>query len=166
MFSLICAWMNGWVNNRLAGDIRRHRAHYVVTVMIVTIDVPSPISRHRGNYYGVRPMAPEIQLGISRKWESMIYNIDHSYAPKMYVAGTILTLFHVWHMPVLWCSSYLIITDNHPSVDCTIVDFENVFCSLLDQKHYRIQHHFIAYGSPYNIQPKSFSDRDFSLKNL
>ena len=24
-FSLICAWMNGWVNNREAGDMRRHR---------------------------------------------------------------------------------------------------------------------------------------------
>ena len=29
----ICAWMNGWVNNREAGDLRRHRAHYDVTVM-------------------------------------------------------------------------------------------------------------------------------------
>ena len=33
MFSLICAWINGWVNNRWAGDLRRHRAHYDVTVM-------------------------------------------------------------------------------------------------------------------------------------
>ena len=33
MFSLICAWINGWVNNREAGDLRRHHAHYDVTVM-------------------------------------------------------------------------------------------------------------------------------------
>ena len=33
MFSLIRAWINGWVNNREAGDLRRHRAHYDVTVM-------------------------------------------------------------------------------------------------------------------------------------
>ena len=33
MFSLICAWMNGSVNNREAGDLRRHRAHYDVIVM-------------------------------------------------------------------------------------------------------------------------------------
>ena len=25
MFSMICAWTNGWVNNREAGDLRRHR---------------------------------------------------------------------------------------------------------------------------------------------
>ena len=33
MFSLICAWIYGWVNNGEAGDLRRHRAHYDVTVM-------------------------------------------------------------------------------------------------------------------------------------
>ena len=33
MFSLICAWTNGWVNNQDAGDFSRHGAHYDVTVM-------------------------------------------------------------------------------------------------------------------------------------
>ena len=33
MFSLICFWINGWVNNREAGDLRRYRAQYDVTVM-------------------------------------------------------------------------------------------------------------------------------------
>ena len=33
MFTLICAWMNGWVNNREAGDLIRHCAHYDVTIM-------------------------------------------------------------------------------------------------------------------------------------
>ena len=28
MFSLVNAWINGWVNNREAGDLRRHHAHY------------------------------------------------------------------------------------------------------------------------------------------
>ena len=30
---LICAWISGWVNNREAGELRRHSAHYDVTVM-------------------------------------------------------------------------------------------------------------------------------------
>ena len=34
MFSLICASINGWVNNREAGDLRRYHTHYDVTVMI------------------------------------------------------------------------------------------------------------------------------------
>ena len=33
MLTLICARINGWVNNREAGDLRRPRAHYDVTVM-------------------------------------------------------------------------------------------------------------------------------------
>ena len=28
MFYLICAWINGWLNNGEAGDLRRYRAHY------------------------------------------------------------------------------------------------------------------------------------------
>ena len=33
MFSLICAWINGWINNREAGDFKGHRVHYDATVM-------------------------------------------------------------------------------------------------------------------------------------
>ena len=33
MFSLICAWINAWVNKHEAGDLRRHRTHYDVIVM-------------------------------------------------------------------------------------------------------------------------------------
>ena len=33
MFSLICISINDWVNNREAGDLRRYRGHYDVTVM-------------------------------------------------------------------------------------------------------------------------------------
>ena len=33
MFHMICAWINGWANNREVGDLRRHRVHYDVTVM-------------------------------------------------------------------------------------------------------------------------------------
>ena len=54
MFSLICAWINGWVNNRAAGDLRRHRAHYDVTVMYYfqnwklrwDLTIRSPICNH------------------------------------------------------------------------------------------------------------------------
>ena len=33
MFSLICVWIIGWVNNREAGDLRLYRAHYDVILM-------------------------------------------------------------------------------------------------------------------------------------
>ena len=34
VFSLIWVWINGWVNSREAGNLRRYRAHYDTTVMI------------------------------------------------------------------------------------------------------------------------------------
>ena len=33
MLSLICVWINGWLNNREAGDLWRHRVNYDVIVM-------------------------------------------------------------------------------------------------------------------------------------
>ena len=42
MFSLICARINGWVNNRKAGDLRRHRAHFDVTVMELHVYLLAP----------------------------------------------------------------------------------------------------------------------------
>ena len=33
VFSLICVWIKGWVNNREVGDLRCHCAHYDVIVM-------------------------------------------------------------------------------------------------------------------------------------
>ena len=39
MFSLICAWMNGWANNREDGDLRCHRTHYDVIVMSTAVIV-------------------------------------------------------------------------------------------------------------------------------
>ena len=48
MFSLICARINGWVNNGEAGDLRHHRAHYDVSVMLLLI------------YYYLLPMFPGV----------------------------------------------------------------------------------------------------------
>ena len=33
IISLICAWINSWVGNRMAVDLKRHRVHYGVTEM-------------------------------------------------------------------------------------------------------------------------------------
>ena len=42
MFSLICVWINVWVSNREAGDLRRHRAHYdVIVVCVSNLNTPT-----------------------------------------------------------------------------------------------------------------------------
>ena len=38
-FSLICAWTNGWTNNRDAGDLRRHHTHYNVIMMVLATEL-------------------------------------------------------------------------------------------------------------------------------
>ena len=48
MFSLICVWINGWSNNREAGDLRRYRAHYDVTVMNIFPGIGIPVIRIHG----------------------------------------------------------------------------------------------------------------------
>ena len=54
VFSLICAWTNGWVNNRYAGDLRRHRAHWCVTVMISSL-LQVPLTTGYNPAQGVAP---------------------------------------------------------------------------------------------------------------
>ena len=53
LFSVICASTNGWVNNRDAGDLRRHRAHYHVTVMLHRGDAAIWLFRIKIPYIGV-----------------------------------------------------------------------------------------------------------------
>ena len=43
VFSLICVWINGWVNNREAGDLRHYHAHYDVTVLCMI----TPLSKQK-----------------------------------------------------------------------------------------------------------------------
>ena len=50
MFSLICAWTNGLENNREAGDLRRHRAHYDVSVINEFVDMITSVSEAGINY--------------------------------------------------------------------------------------------------------------------
>ena len=47
MFPLICAWISVWVNNRETGDLRRHRSHYDVTIMIARVN-----TKHWGYWEG------------------------------------------------------------------------------------------------------------------
>ena len=61
MFSLIYVWINRWVNNREAGDLRRHGAHYDAIVMISLLSIS--ISAGTG-------------IVVCRYWCVLIYDID------------------------------------------------------------------------------------------
>ena len=79
MFTLSCARINGWVNNREAGDLRRYRTHYDVIVMFRVTGLcvgnsPGPVnSPHKGPV--TREMFPfdDVIMTIitSPKWREM-----------------------------------------------------------------------------------------------
>ena len=50
MFSFICRRINGRVNNREAGDLRRYRAHYDVTGMAL-ISTDDSVGRSGRQYF-------------------------------------------------------------------------------------------------------------------
>ena len=64
MLSLIYTWINGWVNNRDAGDSRRHRAHYDVTIMTI---------RHSAKWQ---------QVAAFSTWHKMCtaHHVSHTFA--------------------------------------------------------------------------------------
>ena len=85
MFSLICTWINVWVNNEDASDLRRHCAHHGITVMhrshpyrdsLVEIGLLS--YRHNGNSYDAGSDTNHVPLDISYddviKWKHFPLN--------------------------------------------------------------------------------------------
>ena len=106
VFSLFCAWINGWVNNREAGDLRRHRAHYDVTVMLQ--------STHDKRSKGLRYGAAYIESSESEQHVTCTINIDVNWKPlfmppKQYFIHTFWTIYNV-----------------------ICVDFINTFCTAYD----------------------------------
>ena len=60
-------WINCWVNNREAGDLRRHRAHYDITVMsclILTRLLCNLV--HHESHLDVKPWKPGIHYRTQR----------------------------------------------------------------------------------------------------
>ena len=79
VFSLICAWINGWVNNRGAGDSRRHCAHYDVTVIFWLkfqwSFFPGPVYN---DYWFRSWFVAELRHYVNQWWSSLL--ITHLYA--------------------------------------------------------------------------------------
>ena len=71
MFPLICAWINGWVNNRDAGDLRWYRAHYDVIVM------PERPECWQGGYFRTL-YPPDSHLNLTSHEIPFIYNLLRS----------------------------------------------------------------------------------------
>ena len=73
MFSLMCTWINAWVNNVGAGDLRRHRVHYDVTVMLMNYwyGPASPCLYYVGRCAGTKPSTVTMRIVM---WNSTTIN--------------------------------------------------------------------------------------------
>ena len=76
MFSMICAWINSWVNNREAGDLWRHRTHYDVIVMILLshLIAMTLYERHSvpDHWLFVQHLAIKINVQVPHYWPCVI----------------------------------------------------------------------------------------------
>ena len=95
MFSLICDGTNGRVSNGNAGDLRRHRTHYDVTVMICVLRVR----------YANRA---DSRLA-SCQWETSLQNIAISHHLDRNLESALSLHVHrqdarLWHEAVIWAN--------------------------------------------------------------
>ena len=91
MLSLICAWINGCVNNREAGDLRRHRVHYDVTVMLLFLKCRYSRQSHPSN-----TRVTYIFLPLSCYWHHSSWRSQQSSPPrhtKVYYSVSLLLSF-------------------------------------------------------------------------
>ena len=86
MFSLICVWINDWVNNREAGDLRSYRAHYAVIVMVTKINLHRTTKRSRARHeaYSVVTIFSDCHFCVyTIPFEVSNMNISHTYIVKL-----------------------------------------------------------------------------------
>ena len=87
MLSLICVWINDWVNNREAGDLRRYCAHSDVIVM----GVEKKTSWH-GNVFSI--------TGTGHRWIPLARG--QQCGPLIYSLFLAWTNWHTAESPVIW----------------------------------------------------------------
>ena len=90
MFTLICAWTHGWVNNRDDVDLRRHGAHHDVTLMmllriILNHSKTHPSANHLRNFWYV----------IKRQKAINWYKIKQNFRNIIFFEHPLLSLH--WH---------------------------------------------------------------------
>ena len=94
MFSLIYVRLNGWVNNREVGDLRRYRAHYDVIIMARQIgDVPhkKPIIRSLAVFLGVSLNMLLNKLSVCQLFEIPLGSGDITVIEKTQNQGQVMS---------------------------------------------------------------------------
>ena len=94
MFSLICVWINCWVNNREAGDLRRHRAHCdeFIKISILSSQIWSS-SSYAGSCFNIRSKSRKKQdrclvfSSRSEIWQAPIARLSNVLLQSLTLRG-------------------------------------------------------------------------------
>ena len=78
VFFMICAWINGWVNNGEAADLRHHRVPYDVTVIFRWISSRAP--RETSIIHLYLPSDGGVQNEDGRVFNEMLINPDLAHS--------------------------------------------------------------------------------------
>ena len=122
MFSLICVWINGWVNNREAGDLRRQCAHYDVIVMKTDSGDAIILSKYSVGSFPISPLKAMVIHDDVIKWESFsaslafVRGIHRCPVNSPYKRALMFSLIGTWtrswamEMQVIWDAIAFIMT--------------------------------------------------------
>ena len=140
-------WINGWVNNREAGDLRHHCAHYDVTVMmchLVVIVATILVSCHFSDCSSFEDKVPieEIYIwALDFKWVSVIRLKDCSLSCGHQVRMPIVQLVPQYErtsqcingiIPIQWATFYTISKLwGTISNACVFIHSEKKICELV-----------------------------------
>ena len=102
MFSLIYAWINDWVSNRQAGDLRRQRDHYDVIVMTKP---PSPPRVRIHVVYECKMVHPNELVRYGNIMEDKIKEKRKNWCEKYIIRTTVTDIKFVYalcYWPTKW----------------------------------------------------------------
>ena len=139
VFSLICAWINGWVNNGEAGDLRHHRTHYDVIVMSYEIFC----------YHFIRFCLKSDTNDISKKLLlikfDFLQNLWNPYELIELISNIIFTVHQCQHLRVKNVGKYL-------------ATHEEALVCLVNRKHTRASSRLLLVLHQISTLHFSFSD--------
>ena len=125
MFSSICVWINGLVNNREVGDLRRHRAHHDVTVMTMSV-------------YGEYTVSQITKCLVRHRFDIDLTQKCRIYVLSMLIRGSLLSgigsqttynkktflLFDVLHSPIyVWHKSVISLISSPSSNSSSLLTY-------------------------------------------
>ena len=117
MFSLICVWINGWVNNSEAGDLRCYRAHYDVIVVCSVQLAPNRFWR-MGHGRLASTQATAVDGEKVRLWSrSHGFETTHHHMKRC---------VNNWHLPAASARRHVLILPLHTGEILSNAGFESI----------------------------------------